>query len=75
MRRLYVPRVRGGGWNASTTSRRSLPRLLDAIDVDRDGRLELLVEGDGFGTDAALIRAEDMAPLWTLEYAYNACPC
>lgn len=49
--------------------------VLDAIDVDRDGRLELLVGGDGFGTDAALIRAEDMAPLWTLEYAYNDCPC
>ncbi len=50
-------------------------KISGAIDTDGDGSLELLVEGDGFGTEAALIDPENGGARAKLEYTYNDCPC
>jgi len=49
--------------------------VLDALDVDGDGELEILVRGDHFGTEAELVEARTLSPLVTLEYSYHDCPC
>jgi hypothetical protein len=48
--------------------------ILEALDLDGDGRLELIVEADGFGTELALVDPEDGAII-ELRYAYHDCPC
>lgn len=49
--------------------------ILQALDINRDGRLELIVEADSFGTEAALVDTRTLQLLATAGYVYNDCPC
>lgn len=49
--------------------------ILEAIDSDGDGTLELVVRGDDFGTELALIDSETLVSIQERSYAYNDCPC
>ena len=49
--------------------------IIEAIDVNHDGRLELIIKGDDFGTEAALVDLKTMSSPVTYGYSYNDCPC
>lgn len=46
-----------------------------AVDVNGDGTLELIVDGDYFGTEKMLVDSKTLEPLLTLEYSFQDCGC
>lgn len=49
--------------------------VLEAVDGDGDGNLELLVAGDHFGQQLALVDVKRRETHRELKFAYNDCPC
>lgn len=49
--------------------------LVRALDVNADGRLELLVTHQSFDGDVALVSPDEQGPSLQLEHAYQDCPC
>lgn len=49
--------------------------VVSAVDTDGDGHLELIIEGDGFGTERAHVDPTTGTVRGQLRYVYADCPC
>jgi hypothetical protein len=49
--------------------------ILEAVDLDRDGHLELIVKADDFGSEKVLVNTRDMSRPVEYGYTYGDCPC
>lgn len=64
-----------GGKLVELSSGTAPSEIYQAIDVDADGTLELIVKGDEYGSELVLVDPQTMARPVEFGYDYHDCPC